>query len=363
MMKIGADACLMASHPRGMGQYARALVEPVASNCLGFLPRNMKMTQLRYANKGTSIFPIWEQFFLPSMAKSHAVTHLLSPSNTSPLFGLRGIFKILVIHDLIFMKNFKELERSSSHYQNIGRLYRRVVVPRAAKNADVLVTVSDFSKQDIIRRFGISDKKIHVIPNSISDSWLRPKSDIFSLRDRQPYFLAVSGEAPSKNLVRLLEAFSCVIHSSFEPKVELRVVGVGEAAREALWRHVLRLKISGSVHFEDFLSEPQLMELYRKAYGFVFPSLYEGFGIPLLESMASGTPIICSNTTAIPEVVGDAALFFDPRNPADMANQMLELLSDKGRWLDLSRKGINQVEKFSKERIRKKIVEFWGELA
>ncbi|PTB99328.1 hypothetical protein C9993_03765 [Marinobacter sp. Z-F4-2] len=105
------------------------------------------------------------------------------------------------------------------------------------------------------------------------------------------------------------------------------------------------------------------MELYRKAYGFVFPSLYEGFGIPLLESMASGTPIICSNTTAIPEVVGDAALFFDPRNPADMANQMLELLSDKGRWLDLSRKGINQVKKFSKERIRKKIVEFWGELA
>jgi len=362
VMKLGVDACLMADHPRGMGQYARTLVEPVSTACLGLLPNHMSMSTLPYMNKGIGIGPVWEQFFWPLMAESSQVTHLLSPYNTAPLLGLKKITKILVVHDLIFMKSFSELGRSPSLYQNFGRLYRRVVVPRAAKNADVLITVSEFSKKEIVEKLKIGSDRVHVIPNSLGEVWFETEGGFVGFDERKPYILTVSGEAPSKNLKGLLEAFSYFVNCSGDVATELRIVGVRAPVRSGLWEHANRLGISRKVRFEGFLEERDLAKLYREARAFVFPSLYEGFGIPLLEAMASGTPVICSNASAMPEVVGDAALLIDPRNPGDIAKRISELLSDRDKWLDFAKKGVERVKGYRREAVRRKIVHFWEQL-
>jgi glycosyltransferase involved in cell wall biosynthesis len=359
-MRLAVDARLMAGHPRGMGQYSRVLVEPVQHQLTALLPRSQTVQEWPCYSKGSGFFPWWEQRVLPRMAQQCDATHLLCPNNTGPIARIHGIKTILVVHDLIFLQPFSELPASRSLYQNLGRIYRRFVVPAVIKNADLLITVSEYTREALCEYFCMDPQRIHVIPNSVGNAWFvsHPLDDSL----RKPYLLSVTGEAPSKNLSALLKAFAEMRANGFGRELSLRIVGIKPAFHSGYLEEAEQLRLVGAVRLESFISEDELRRMYREAWAFVLPSLFEGFGIPLIEAMASGTPVVCSDTTSLPEVVGDAAILFNPRYIDDMAAKLARIVADRTVRAIGIQKGLKRAEMFRQEAIMQKITDFWSQI-
>ncbi len=361
-MKLAVDARLMVGPHRGMGHFARALIEPVSNQVTALLPECRPTDEWPSVNHGAEFYPWWEQRILPRLAARLGATHLLCPYNTAPLAEVAGAKKIIVLHDLIFLTPIRELPLSASPYQNLGRLYRRWVCPRAMRTADAIVTVSEFSRSALCERFGIRPEQVHVLPNSISNDWFL--SEPLPDQERSPYLLTVSGEAPSKNLPALLHAFARLHHDrSVNMQFVLRIAGVSVRHHHTFVRLAHHLGIVGAVRFDDYLDLPSLRRLYRNAWAFVLPSLQEGFGIPLLEAMASGTPVACSNTTSLPEVAGDAAWLFDPKDTDAITAALVSAISDSAMRKVRAKKGLERAALFHRDRIRPRIAEFWRQVA
>lgn len=359
-MTLGVDARWMVGQYRGMGRYAHALIEPVATKVLALLPRSYPNSGYPTLQAGSSFFPYWEQVVLPRLCTSHDVAELLCPYNTAPLNVPPSTQLTLVVHDLIYLESWPRLPPSVSVHQTLGRVYRRWVVPRVVGRAARLVTVSEYTRDQISKCFSIPRQNIHVIPNSLDDGWYVDAP--LPWTQRQPYLLAVAGEAPSKNLPALIRAFAAFRRAAGRTAVEsrLRIVGIKPAHQ----RHFQRIADTAGVgqwtDFESFVDEPTLQRLYREAWLFVMPSLYEGFGIPLLEAMASGTPVVCSNTTSLPEVVGDAAWLFNPRDVDDMAAQLQAAWIDQRGRGERARHGLVRARQYSRAAVAETIAAFWG---
>lgn len=323
-MILAIDARLMLGHPRGMGQYARMLAQPVKQQARLLVPSGQAglLADANGLAKGHALDPWWEQVCLPQLAREVRATHLLCPSNTGPIQRLPGCAKILVVHDLIYMLGAQDLPWSRSVYQNLGRIYRRVVVPHALKSADWVVTVSNHTRVQLTEQLGVPRPRIRLVPNTVSEDWFvdAPLPDA----EREGHLLCVAGEAPSKNLPRLLQAFGHVARRlGSAPRLRLVLVGVSRAQQP----HFAALAAQAGVGqaalvFLNDLPAATLRHLYRTAWGCVVPSLYEGFGIPALEAMASGTPLACSDATALPEVTGGHAWHFPPLDVEAMAHQI-----------------------------------------
>jgi glycosyltransferase involved in cell wall biosynthesis len=176
-----------------------------------------------------------------------------------------------------------------------------------------------------------------------------------------PYVLYAGNIKPHKNLERLIEAFHTLRRSGFE-QVKLLIIGDEISKYATLRRAVHRYKLHKHVRFFGFVPDQTLAILYRLAKVFVFPSLYEGFGLPPLEAMASGTPVITSNVSSLPEVVGDAALLIDPYEPDALADAMARVLSDPALQEDLRARGYARVREFSWERSVRRVREIYGEV-
>lgn len=351
------DARWMSGRLRGMGRYALQMVAPIKNQCsYATTAKCVDPLPGKALRVGKGFFPAWEQAVLPEICSQSEAEWLLCPYNTAPLKRVNTRL-ILVVHDLIFMEPWRRLPPSVSLYQNLGRLYRRFVVPKVIKKADRLVTVSEYTKKLIVERYNVPAGQVCVIPNALDNSWfdLSPRP----LHQRQRFILSVAGEAPSKNVKRLLHAFSRYAKADSNP-YELKIVGFSQAKHASFQKECLHLGVRELVEFVDYIDDVKLKNLYLEASAFIFPSLYEGFGIPLLEAMASGVPIICSNTTSLPEVVGEAALQFDPYDERDMAQCISEIIRDTELAAELVVLGFNQVSKFKLEDINNKFEVFWS---
>ena len=186
------------------------------------------------------------------------------------------------------------------------------------------------------------------------------------MRDRYqlnaPYVLYAGNIKPHKNLERLIEAFHTLRQDPDLAHVKLLIIGDEISKYATLRRAVHRYKLHKHVRFFGFVPDKTLAVLYRLARVFVFPSLYEGFGFPPLEAMASGTPVITSNVSSLPEVVGDAALLIDPLDPAAIANAMRRVLMDSDLRDDLRQRGLRRVQEFSWERSVRRVREIYDEV-
>jgi glycosyltransferase involved in cell wall biosynthesis len=285
--------------------------------------------------------PYWEQVTLPRLLSGDEQRVLLCGFNTAPLVAPRNVRVVQVVHDLIFMSSSRELPWSSSRKQNLGRLYRRVVVPRSAPRAAQVITVSAASRSELNRLLGIPPERIDVVPNAIDTSLLAPPP--IPWRERSDFVLTVSGEAPNKNLQGTIAVFASVAAQPRFSNVKLVVLGVSPASHARYLEMARQAGVGDRVSFLGRVGDEELMRLHRLARAYLCTSVQEGFGIPLIEAMAVGTPVVSSNTTAMPEVVDNAGLLFDPRDAAAGALALAEVLSNQALAIRLAQAGRDRV--------------------
>ncbi|RZU60824.1 glycosyltransferase family 4 protein [Zhihengliuella halotolerans] len=275
---------------------------------------------------------LWEQVDLPLYLKRHGTPLLIGLSSTAPAF-YRNQFA--PHHDVTYV-------RFPESFSWKFRLVYGILAPLFLKNARRVITVSEFSKSEIADHFGLPKEKIVVIPNAPSAFFFEHRTE--PLADpgaEKPYFLAVSSPNVHKNFERLEQAFMDFIDGSGS-EVELRIIGQQAntfAARES--------RSTANIRYLGRVSDSELAQAYAGALAFVFPSLYEGFGIPPLEAQAAGAPVIASNAASIPEVLGDSALYFDPLDVDGMSELMRSSAADESLRNKLRLDGADNASKYS----------------
>jgi glycosyltransferase involved in cell wall biosynthesis len=256
---------------------------------------------------------------------------------------------VVTIHDCIHMM-FPQYLPSRAAYA-----YARAAMWVAARRSDCILTVSEASKRDILHFFNVPPEKIVVVYNAIDEHfWVTPPEEaVARVRERyqldHKFVLYVGNIKPHKNLVRLIEAFDELRRGDFD-ELKLLIIGDEISKLPALRRAVHKHKLHKQVRFLGYLPDETLAILYRLAAAFAFPSLYEGFGLPPLEAMASGTPVVTSNVSSLPEVAGDAAVLVDPYDVDSIVDGLRRVLSDPALAADLRRKGLERAREFSWER-------------
>jgi glycosyltransferase involved in cell wall biosynthesis len=270
---------------------------------------------------------------LPRRAKGRL---LWSPCSTGPLSVER---QVVTIHDCAFVDQAECFTRAFAAWY----LW---LVPRLAQRARALITVSNFSRERIAEHCRVRAEKITVVYNGVDETF-RPQDagTIEALAKRRslprPYVLCVGSLEPRKNLRRLLEAWGLL--ADRHPDVWLVLAGAGgKVFRDPAWSH-----LPPRVHMAGYLDDGELPALYAGAELFLYPSVYEGFGLPVAEAMACGTPVVCSNVTALPEVAGSAAMLVDPLDVESIANGVQTLLGDRRRRGELQTAGLAQSRRFS----------------
>jgi glycosyltransferase involved in cell wall biosynthesis len=263
---------------------------------------------------------------------------------------------VVTIHDCIHLMFPQYLPN------RIAYAYARAQMWAAARRSDCILTVSEASKRDILHLFNVAPEKIVVVYNAIDTHFSVTPSEEAVARVRERYqldhrfVLYVGNIKPHKNLVRLIEAFDELRRGELED-LKLLIIGDQISKLPALRRAVHRHKLHKHVRFLGYLGDDQLAILYRLASVFAFPSLYEGFGLPPLEAMASGTPVLTSNVSSLPEVVGDAAVLVNPYDVDDIVDGLRRVLTNPALAAEMRRKGIERAREFSWER---SVAKTWG---
>ena len=305
-------------------------------------------------------YSVREQWAVPwALAKArvdlfHAPHYVVPPLSTAPV--------VVTIHDCIHLRFPQYLPNRAALY------YARTMMTLAAKRARRVLTVSQASKDDILHYLHVPADKVEVIHNAI-DMRLAgepTQEEVQRVRERflltAPFVLYTGNIKPHKNVDRLIEAFSILRQRSAED-VKLLIIGDEISKYPNLRRLVHRFQLHQHVRFLGFVPDATLSVLYRLASVFVFPSLYEGFGLPPLEAMAAGAPVITSNVSSLPEVVGDAAILIDPMDAGAIASAMAQVLGDPKLRDDLIRRGRERVKAFSWTRSVARVRQVYGELA
>ena len=276
---------------------------------------------------------LWEQLELPVKLREMGSPLLLNLANTAPLFYTN---QIVTIHDLAVFRFPESFSKAFSTFY-------KFLLPRIARNSRMVLTVSEFSKGEIVNLLGIPDEKIHVIYNAVSENI---KCQPVPLEKKEKFILTVSSLDPRKNLENLVRAFT----SSNLKGYKLKIAG----AESRVFSKVAFEVKSPDVEFLGYQRDDELSRLYERASLFVYPSLYEGFGIPPLEAMKCGTPVIVSRAASLPEVCGDAALYVGT-DVESIKEGMERVLSDKSLMEELIRKGVKRVKGFSWQKSTKKL--------
>src|SRR5438477_9692014 len=354
-MRIGIDARKL--HDFGIGTYIRNLLRQLARQdrqtefvvfcrpedreTLASLGENFRPVEEITAN-----YSLAEQVKIPLAIRREGVTLFHAPHYVLP--WLVQCRSVVTIHDCIHLMFPQYLPN------RLALQYARTSISLAARRATRVLTVSESSKRDILRFVDTEPEKIAVIYNAYDERFaIDPaEEDVVRVRERyqlQDEFVLYAGNVkPHKNLERLIEAFQIVRKRGLD---HLKLVMIGDEISKytALRRAVHRHQLHKYVRFLGYLPEETLAVMYRLAGVFVFPSLYEGFGLPPLEAMASGTPVVTSNVSSLPEVAGDAAVLVDPYDPHAIAEGIHRVLTDETLRRTLRTKGLARARQFSWE--------------
>lgn len=284
-----------------------------------------------------SVFPshLWEQIVLPRHVPKNEL--LWSPSSIGPIASKKYV---LTVHDIASIEH-------PEWYDSKYAIFYRILLPISLKRAKHVITVSKFCKKRLETVFNIKPEKISVVYSGVAEHFLsgksvNPCSEEYNLPET--YVLAVGALSPRKNLHRLLQAWASISHEFNNTWLII----AGDVGLSFSNMTTLGELPSRTIHIKK-VSDTLLGSLYRNATAFVYPSLYEGFGLPILEAMACGTPVITSNCTSMPEIAGDAALLVNPYDVSSIASAIQQLLRDSALRERLRSLGIAHAAKFSWE--------------
>jgi glycosyltransferase involved in cell wall biosynthesis len=303
----------------------------------------------------------WEQLSLPRAVKKQQLSLLHCTANTAPFSG--KIPLIVTVHDIIYLENGSF---DGSPYQRFGNLYRRFVVPHIIRKASKIITVSEYEKR-IIAEFSKTDpSKIEVIHNGVAERFHGGFSDeqlnTFRKRHQLPqnFILILGNTAPRKNTPRIVEAYAQYFLSSREP-MPLVICDYKRSFVYSMLRKYNSTRILNNIITPGYIDSAEMPYLYNCASLFVYPSLRESFGLPVLEAMACGVPVLASDIPAIREVAGDSAFLVDPYSKDSIAHAIEEMLRDSDKRRSLKEKGPARASQFSWESSAKKLLSLYNE--
>ena len=279
---------------------------------------------------GGDFYPLWEQVTLLKAANELNLDMLHCTSNTAPIRC--KIPLILTLHDIIFLEPRDKANKS--FYQNMGWFYRRLVVPRILKKCKRIITVSNFEKNNIMSKLDLPQGKIAMIYNGYNE-WFKPLDDTEQIYkkyiDTSGYFFFLGNTDPKKNTERTLVAYSKYLEKS-EVKRQLLMADLDKSFLSSIIERNHIENILPQIVMPGYIVNKDLPYIYNNAFAFLYTSLRESFGIPLLEAMACGTPVITSNTSSMPEIGGPEAILINPEDPNEIAKKMLQLEKDEALY-------------------------------
>jgi glycosyltransferase involved in cell wall biosynthesis len=362
-MKIAIDATILRKENTGTGFYIINLIKGIQNihskdhEFLIYMNRELVGNILDIYDERINIINVnfkvrffrvlWQLFILPFSLWKRKVDVLHSSNYITPFFKFG--FKVIVsIHDMTF---FIMPEK----YTVIKRIFFRTLVPVFIKVADYVITISENTKKDIVKFFKMNPDRIYVTYPGIPDSYKvsiikdeqKIKETLIKYNIKRDFILFVGMIEPRKNVLSLLKAFLLV-----DKIIDMDLVIVGKKG----WKYediddfMNKLKsnpIKNNIIFTGYVPENELLYIYQKASIFIYPSFYEGFGLPPLQAMACGIPVITSNTSSLPEVVGDAALIFEPTDIDGIADAIKRIVFDDRLREELKMKGIKRSERFT----------------
>lgn len=363
--KIGIDARFYGPIGKGLGRYTQEIVDGIISldqdNEYVIFLRKENFSDFQCGNarvKKISADIKWyglaEQFFFPFLIWRERPDLMHFPHFNVPI--LCPVKFVVTIHDLILIKfpTFRATTLGPVIYK-IKNLAYKIVIYSALKRAKKILTVSEYTKQAVIKQFKINPDKIIAIYEGIAD--LTHKDALGraeSIKKRQ-YLLYVGNAYPHKNLEGLIKIFSEINKNS--PDLKLILVGKNDYFYGRLKRYAKNF--SKNIIFPGYVPDSDLDLLYKNALIYVFPSFYEGFGLPPLEAMARGLAVVSSNKTCLPEILGQAALYFNPEDETDMKNKIELAIADGELRENLRIKGYEQAKKYSWKNCAAKTLEVY----
>jgi glycosyltransferase involved in cell wall biosynthesis len=264
---------------------------------------------------------------------------------------------VITVHDIAYIR-FPDLLNKSR------QIYKKYILSLSVKKADIIIAVSHSTKRDIIEFFKVDEKKIKVIHHGV-ESRFHPISNVEGYRTRNnlpsKMILNIGTLEPRKNVVTLIKAFKKLQERGFKDYV-LTIAGEKGWLYKKIFKEIKSSGMEQSIRLLGVVRDEELPLLYNCADLFVYPSLYEGFGLPPLEAMACGVPIITSNTSSLPEVVGNAGIMVDPNDIESLSDEMYRVLKDKELKHQMSRDGLKRSKMFTWEKMANEVLETYNEI-
>jgi glycosyltransferase involved in cell wall biosynthesis len=328
----GQPYALFYNRERGIAPLSGLDHLPTRTVALGYKPWRMLVWLGQLADIGFD-------GLLPQGALFHATEHLLLP--------LRSVPTVLTVHDLIF-------RHLPEHHKPLNRRYLNLALPLYCRRATHIIAISECTRRDLMEAYALPPDKVTVIYEA-ADPRFRPQTPdrVDAVRQQyglpERYILFVGTIEPRKNLTRLLHGFEALHREDLCDA--LVVVGKRGWLFGDFFAELERSPVRDAVLLPGYVPDEALPAIYAAARALAFPSLYEGFGLPVLEAMACGTPVACSGTSSLPEVAGDAAVYFDPTSQGSIVETLRQLLSDPDLRGELVRRGLEQAARFSWGRV------------
>ena len=307
-------------------------------------------------------YPLWEQWALPRAAKKAKVDILHCTSNTAPIWC--DIPLVLTLHDIIFLE--PRDKQNKSLYQNMGWLYRRIDVPRILNKCRRIITVSHFEEENIISKLNIPRERMAMIYNGYNE-WFRPiehcelPNSISQHLTANDYFFFLGNTDPKKNTERTLVAYSKYLEQSSVKRKLLMADLDHDYLNGIISRNGIE-NIRHQIVMPGYIVNSDLPYIYNNAFAFLYTSLRESFGIPLLEGMACGTPVITSNTSSMPEIGGPDAILINPESSDEIASMMLRLETDKTFYQQQKAIGLERAKLFSWKKTTENLLRLYREV-
>ncbi|MBS1510980.1 MAG: glycosyltransferase family 4 protein [Bacteroidetes bacterium] len=298
-------------------------------------------------------YPLWEQVVLPKAAAKYGCQLLHCTSNTAPVFSKVPL--MVTLHDIIYMESsmWQIVTGKGSNYQKFGNLYRRMVVPKIVRKSKKIITVSDYEKDCIGAYFNMqNDSRLVTVYNGVS-TYFTPVTDSNTLQAVKEkyhlpdhYFFFLGNTHPKKNTKGTLAAFSQFIKQSGYD-IKLVMIDYDKNELQKLLQEIGDPGLIDRIVLTGYIVNTDLPAIYGQSELFLYPSLRESFGIPLIEAMACGVPVITSSTSSMPEIAGHAASLIDPFKPETITDAMLKVYNNKALQKEMKSEGIAQAAKFS----------------